>query len=80
MCTEGKTSSLRAAEAMSAHLYSSSSACAISSLITQISKKKKEQASVVFLLLFVPVVTMWFQMFRKQSNVTAIHSPDSHPD
>lgn len=77
-CTEGKTSSLRAAEAVSAHLYSSLSVCAITSLITE--KRKKGQASVVFRLLSVPVVTMWFQMFRKQSNVTAIHSPDSHRD
>lgn len=80
VCTEGKTSSLRAAKVVSAHRYSSSSVWAITSLITEIlrKKRKKGQASVVFRLLSVPVVTMWFQMFRKQSNVTAIHSPDSH--
>lgn len=43
VCTEGKTSSLRAAEAVSAHLYSSLSVRAITSLITEISRKKKEK-------------------------------------
>lgn len=75
--TEGVLLTFPAGEAVSAHLYVLSSVCAISSCITEISRKRTCLSGHPLLA---PVVTMWYQilqMFRKQLTVTVVRSPDT---